>query len=87
MLQMTVFGERRYRASVIANMEQMPVIVSDLSDDAAEEVAITKNLQRKDVIPIEEANAYQWLLETGRHTVQTLSVLFGKNEQYIPAHA
>ena len=78
-----VFGERRYRASVMANMEQMPVIISELSDEAAEEAAITENLQRKDVTPIEEANAYQRLIETGRHTIQTLSVLFGKNEHYI----
>lgn len=78
-----VFGERRYRASVIANMEQIPVIVSELTDEAAEETAITENLQREDVTPIEEANAYQRLVETGRHTVQTLAVLFGKNENYI----
>lgn len=78
-----VFGERRYRASVMADMERMPVIISDLTDEAAEEIAITENLQRKDVTPIEEANAYQRLIETGRHTVQTLAVLFGKNENYI----
>lgn len=78
-----VFGERRFRASVMADMEQIPAIVSELSDEAAEEMAITENLQRKDVTPIEEANAYQRLIETGRHTVQTLAVLFGKNENYI----
>ena len=78
-----VFGERRYRASIIANKEQIPAIVSDLSDEAAEEMAITENLQRKDVTPMEEANAYQRLIETGRHTVETLAVLFGKNENYI----
>lgn len=78
-----VFGERRYRASIIANMEQIPAIVSDLSDEAAEEMAITENLQRKDVTPMEEANAYQRLIETGRHTIETLAVRFGKNENYI----
>lgn len=78
-----VFGERRYRASIIANMEQIPAIVSDLSDEAAEEMAITENLQRKDVTPMEEANAYQHLIESGRHTIETLAVLFGKNENYI----
>ena len=78
-----VFGERRYRASVIAEMEQIPVIVSELTDDAAEDAAIAENLQREDVTPIEEANAYQKLIENGRHTVQTLAVLFGKNENYI----
>lgn len=78
-----VFGERRYRASVIANMEEIPAIVSELSDEAAEEMAITENLQRKDVTPMEEANAYQHLIETGRHTIETLAVLFGKSENYI----
>lgn len=78
-----VFGERRYRASVMAEMEDIPAIVSELTDEAAEEMAITENLQRKDVTPIEEANAYQRMIETGRHTVQTLAVLFGKNENYI----
>ena len=78
-----VFGERRYRASVIAGSEEIPAIVSELSDETAEEMAITENLQRKDVTPIEEAAAYQKLIESGRHTVQTLAVLFGKNENYI----
>lgn len=78
-----VFGERRYRASVMAEMEEIPAIVSELTDEAAEEMAITENLQRKDVTPIEEAAAYQRLIESGRHTVQTLAVLFGKNENYI----
>lgn len=78
-----VFGERRYRASVMAEMEEIPAIVSELTDEAAEEMAITENLQRKDVTPIEEANAYQKHIENGRHTIQTLAVLFGKNENYI----
>lgn len=78
-----VFGERRYRASVIANMEQIPAIVAELTDDVAEDAAITENLQREDVTPMEEANAYQRLIETGRHTIETLAVRFGKNENYI----
>ena len=78
-----VFGERRYRASVIANMEQIPAIVAELTDDAAEDAAITENLQREDVTPMEEANAYQRLIETGRHSIETLAVRFGKNENYI----
>lgn len=78
-----VFGERRYRASVIAGRDEIPAIVSELSDEEAEEMAITENLQRKDVTPVEEAAAYQRLIESGRHTVQTLAQLFGKNENYI----
>lgn len=78
-----VFGERRYRASQMAGLEEITAIVMDISDEVAEEMAITENLQRKDVTPIEEANAYQMLIDSGRHDVQSLAVQFGKNESYI----
>lgn len=78
-----VFGERRYRATVIAGSEEIPAIISELSDEEAQEMAVTENLQRKDVTPTEEANAYKQLIDSGRHTVETLSVLFGKSENYI----
>ena len=78
-----VFGERRYRASQIAGLEEIPVTVSDYSDAEAEEIAITENLQRKDVSPMEEADAYQRLIDSGRHDVGTLAILFGKSEGYI----
>ena len=78
-----VFGERRFRASLMAGLEEIPAIVMEISDEQAEEMAVTENLQRKDVTPIEEANAYQQLLESGRHDVQSLAVQFGKNESYI----
>lgn len=78
-----VFGERRYRASLMAGLEEIPAIVMEISDETAEEMAVTENLQRKDVTPIEEANAYQKLIDSGRHDVQSLAVQFGKNENYI----
>ena len=78
-----VFGERRYRASLMAELTEIPAIVMDISDETAEEMAITENLQRKDVTPIEEANAYQKLIDSGRHNVQSLTVQFGKTEAYI----
>lgn len=78
-----VFGERRYRASQIAGLEEIPALVLDVSEEEAEEMAVTENLQRKDVTPIEEASAYQKLIESGRHDVQSLAVQFGKNENYI----
>ena len=64
-----VFGERRYRASLMAGLEDIPAVVMEISDEVAEEMAVTENLQRKDVTPIEEANAYQKLLDSGRHDV------------------
>ena len=78
-----VFGERRYRASLMVGLEEIPAIVMEISDETAEEMAITENLQRKDVTPIEEANAYQKLIDSGRHDIQSLTVQFGKNESYI----
>ena len=67
----------------MAELEEIPAIVMEISDEVAEEMAVTENLQRKDVTPIEEANAYQKLIDSGRHDVQSLAVQFGKNENYI----
>lgn len=78
-----VFGERRYRAAMIVGMLEIPAIISELSDEEAEEIAITENLQRKDVTPMEEANAYQRLMDSGRHDLSSLAVQFGKSEAYI----
>ena len=78
-----VFGERRYRAAQIAGLEKIPAVILEVSEEEAEEMAVTENLQRKDVTPIEEANAYQKLIESGRHDIQSLAVQFGKNEKYI----
>lgn len=78
-----VFGERRYRASLMAGLEEIPAIVMEISDEAAEEMAIKENLQRQDVTPMEEANAYQKLMESGRYDVQALAAQFGKSENYI----
>lgn len=52
-----VAGERRYRAAKSANMKDIPVIVKELSDDDAVEIAILENLQRQDLNPIEETEA------------------------------
>lgn len=78
-----IFGERRYRASVMAGLETIPADIYDVTDDEAVEIAVTENLQREDVSPIEEANAYQSLMDGGRYDVQSLAVQFGKSEAYI----
>ena len=78
-----IFGERRYRASLMAGLETIPAVIHEVTDEVAEEMAVTENLQRKDVTPIEEANAYQKLIESGRHDVKSLAVQFGKSEDYI----
>lgn len=78
-----IFGERRYRASVMAGLATIPADIYDVTDDEAVEIAVTENLQREDVSPIEEANAYQRLIDSGRYDVQSLAVQFGKSEAYI----
>ncbi|GHF95512.1 putative chromosome 1-partitioning protein ParB [Deinococcus piscis] len=60
-----VAGERRWRASQLAGVEELPVIIRDLSDREALEIAIIENLQREDLGPLEEARAYKTLMEHG----------------------
>lgn len=58
-----VAGERRWRASRLANISEVPVIIKDLSDREALEIAIVENVQREDLNPIEQATAYQRLID------------------------
>lgn len=60
-----VAGERRYRAAKIAGLETVPVLVEDLSDADAEEIAILENVARQDLNPMEEARAYAALTSRG----------------------
>ncbi|MPY67031.1 ParB/RepB/Spo0J family partition protein [Deinococcus sp. SDU3-2] len=60
-----VAGERRWRASQLAGLAEVPAIIRDLGDREALEIAIIENLQREDLGPLEEARAYQTLLEQG----------------------
>jgi ParB family chromosome partitioning protein len=78
-----VCGERRFRASVLADTQTIPAIVRELSDDESLEIGITENLIRADVSPIEEATAYKRLADTGRYDVAKLAFRFGKSEAYI----
>ena len=58
-----VVGERRFRASKIAGLNEIPAIVKELTEEQMMEIAILENLQREDLTPIEEAEAYQSLIE------------------------
>ncbi len=60
-----VAGERRFRAAERAGLSSVPVVVRDLSDREALEIAVVENLQREDLNPVEEARAFQRLLEFG----------------------
>lgn len=78
-----VCGERRYRASLIADKESIPAIIRNYSDGEAMEITIIENLQRKDITPVEEANSFKLLMETRRYGVDDLIKRFGKSEKYV----
>lgn len=78
-----VYGERRYKASLIAGLETIPAIVRELSDNDAIECALTENLQRQDVSPVEEASAFQSLIQNNHYDISSLMAKFAKSESYI----
>ncbi len=77
-----VCGERRWRAASMAGLQEIPAIVRELTDDEAMDVAITENLQRKDVSPLEESDAFKYLLDKGC-TIADLCGRFGKSEFFV----
>jgi ParB family chromosome partitioning protein len=77
-----VAGERRYRAAQQAGLSQVPVVVRDLDDQQALEIAIIENLQREDLDALEEAEAYQRLLGYGRTQEEVASAL-GKSRSAV----
>ncbi len=81
-----VAGERRYRACLLAGLEVIPVIIKELSDAQMMELAILENLQREDLTVIEEAEAYQSLMENLHLTQEELSKRLGKSRPHIANH-
>ena len=75
-------GERRYRASIAAGLSEVPVIVKQLSDQDMMLHSIIENLQRENLNPIEEAKAYQSLIDKG-FTHTEISEKMGKSRPYI----
>ena len=75
-------GERRYRASIAAGLSEVPVIIKKLSDQDMMVHSIIENLQREDLNPIEEAKAYQSLIEKG-YTHADIAAKMGKSRPYI----
>lgn len=75
-------GERRWRASQLAGMTEIPAIVKELSDDDLLYQAIIENLQRSDLNPIEEATSYQKLISKGL-THDDIAQIMGKSRPYI----
>ncbi|WP_424950644.1 ParB/RepB/Spo0J family partition protein [Deinococcus sp.] len=77
-----VAGERRWRAAGLAGLSELPVIIRDLSDREALEVAIVENLQREDLGPLEEARAYQALLDQGLNQ-EAVALAVGKGRSTV----
>lgn len=78
-----IAGERRFRASKMAGLKEIPAIIKDFSDKDALEVALIENLQREDLNPLEEAEAYKRLLEEFKYTQEELSKVIGKSRSHL----
>jgi ParB family chromosome partitioning protein len=78
-----IAGERRWRAAKLAGLKTIPAIIKDLSPRDVMEVALIENIQREDLNPIEEAEAYQKLMDEHGLTQETLSRLVGKSRAAI----
>ncbi|AAO34755.1 chromosome partitioning protein ParB [Clostridium tetani] len=74
-----VAGERRWRAAKLAGLEEVPVIIKELSNREVLEISLIENIQREDLNPIEESKAYQELLNSFNLTQGDLSKKLGKS--------
>ncbi|EOS16842.1 MULTISPECIES: ParB/RepB/Spo0J family partition protein [Parabacteroides] len=79
-----IYGERRYRASLLAGAKTIKAtIYNNVTDNEAEDMSLSENLQREQVRPTEEAKAFKRLLEKGRYDMYSLVSRFGRSEKYI----
>lgn len=78
-----VAGNRRYRAALLAELQLVPCIVRDLTDDQVMDIQIAENLHRQDVPPLEEAAAFQAMLDTRKIDVDELAGKIGKSARYV----
>lgn len=74
-----IAGERRLRAATLSNLKEIPAIVKDVDDESSLELALIENIQRQNLNPIEEARAYQYLLEKFSLTQEKISGILGKS--------
>lgn len=78
-----IAGERRYQASKIAGLTEVPVIIKDVDDQKMLEIALIENLQRSDLNPIEEAKGYKQLIKQSGMTQEALSKAVSKSRSAI----
>ncbi len=81
-----IAGERRFRAAKLAGLTEVPAIVKEMTEQQMMEVAILENLQREDLTPIEEAEAYSSLIENLNFTQEALAKRLGKSRPHIANH-
>ena len=78
-----IAGERRWRAAQIVGIHQIPAMIKQMNDKEATQAALIENIQREDLNPIEEARAYQTILENDSVNYENLSNAVGKSKSHI----
>lgn len=78
-----IAGERRWRAAKIAGLKTVPAVVRKLDDLQVAEISLIENLQREDLTPVEEAQAYRLMMERFHYTQENLSQKIGKSRAHI----
>lgn len=78
-----IAGERRFRASKLVGLKRIPAIVRDIEESTMMEIAVLENLQREDLTPLEEAQAYDMLQKNLNLTQEQIAVKLGKSRPYI----
>ena len=78
-----IAGERRWRAAQRANLHEVPIVVLDVTDGEALELAIIENVQRTDLNPLEEATGYQSLANEFNHSQDDIAKIVGKSRSHI----
>jgi len=78
-----VAGERRWRAAKLAGLKAIPVVVREVNDTEMLTIALVENIQRENLNPIEEAEAYRQLLDQFETTQEELAVAIGKSRSAV----
>ena len=78
-----IAGERRWRAALLLGLKKIPAVVKHISEAEAREISLVENLQREDLNPLEEAEAYRELLQGYAFTQEGLAKRMGKSRPYI----
>ena len=78
-----IAGERRWRASRIAEQKTIPALIEDIDDDTALEISIIENLQREDISPLDEAAMYDRMIREHGYSIRRLADKLGKDKGYL----